>query len=322
MNCGRTYLITGGAGFIGSHLAEACLAEGHAVRVLDDLSTGSRDNLAGLDVDLVVGDVRDEATVREAVGGVDGVFHLAALPSVPRSIAAPYRSHDVNVNGTLRVLIAARDAGAKVVLAGSSSAYGDAPELPKREDMPVRPKSPYAASKVAAEQYLQVFAAVYGLPAAVVRYFNVYGPRQRADSPYSGVIARFCRAALHDEVCRVDGDGRQSRDFTYVEDAVRGTLLAMEADLPGGEVLNLAGGKRYSVLDLLGILEDLLGRPVRRAHGDPRPGDVRHSQASVDKAAALLGFSTAIDFHTGLARTLDWYRSRAAEGAGEPRTSS
>ncbi len=316
MTAKKTYLITGGAGFIGSHLAACCLERGHGVRVLDDLRTGLESNLEGLDLEFLRGDIREERTVREAVKGVAGVFHLAALPSVPRSIKDPWTSHDVNVNGTLRVLLAAREEGAKVVFAGSSSAYGDTEELPKREEMAARPQSPYAASKVAGENYVRVFARVFGMPNVVVRYFNVFGPRQRADSPYSGVIAKFCRAALEGEVCRIDGDGGQSRDFTYVEDAARGTYLAMERDVPGGEVLNLAGGNRYSLLQLLEALSDLVGKEIPREFGDPRPGDVRHSQAEVSKAEELLGFRTRVDFREGLGRTLDWYRSKRPAHSG------
>lgn len=312
----KTFLITGGAGFIGSHLAEACLARGHRVRVLDDLRTGVRANLDGLDVDFREGDVRDPEALRRAVAGTDGVFHLAAVPSVPRSIQDPLTCHDVNVNGTLQVLLAARDAGAKVVFAGSSSAYGDTEELPKREEMPANPRSPYAAAKVAGEGYVRAFANVYSMPNVVVRYFNVFGPRQRADSPYSGVIAKFCTAALEGETCRVEGDGAQSRDFTYVTDAARGTLLAMERDIPPGEVLNLAGGRRYSLLDLLDVLGELVGTPVARVHTDPRPGDVRHSQAAVEKARALLEFETEVPFRDGLQRTLDWYRSHHPATSG------
>ncbi len=308
MSEGKQFLITGGAGFIGSHLAQACLSHGHRVRVLDNLATGLESNLEGMDVDFVQGDVRDEALLTRIMQGVDGVFHLAALPSVPRSVKDPYASHDNNITGVLKVLIAARDAGAKMVFAGSSSAYGDTEVLPKNEDMPVRPLSPYAVTKVAGEQYLQVFARVYGMPTAIVRYFNVFGPRQRNDSPYSGVIAKFCRAALEGEVCKIEGDGLQSRDFTYVADAARGTLLAMEKEVPGGEVINLAGGNRISLLDLVSSLSKLCGREVGIQHVADRPGDVKHSQADVNKALRLLGFETEYSFDEGLEKTLEWYK--------------
>ena len=308
MSAEKQLLITGGAGFIGSHLAQACLERGHRVRILDNFATGLKKNLEGMEVDLVEGDIRDEALLAKIMKDVDGVFHLAALPSVPRSVKDPFASHDNNITGVLRVLIAARDAGAKMVFAGSSSAYGDTEVLPKREDMPVSPLSPYAVTKVAGEHYLKAFARVYGMPTAIVRYFNVFGPRQRNDSPYSGVIAKFCRAALEGEVCKIEGDGLQSRDFTYVADAARGTLLAMEKEVPGGEVINLAGGNRISLLDLVNSLSKLCGSQVRVEHGPDRPGDVKHSQADVSKALALLGFKTEFSFDEGLEKTLEWYR--------------
>ncbi|MEZ5989668.1 MAG: SDR family oxidoreductase [Planctomycetota bacterium] len=304
------YLITGGAGFVGSHIAEACLAAGHEVRVLDDLSLGLAENLAGLPVELVEGSILDPARLARCLAGVDGVFHEAAIPSVPRSVEDPVTSFEVNATGTLQVLQAARQAGVRVVYAGSSSAYGDSETLPKREDMPARPLSPCAAAKLAGEQLCQVFARVYGLPTVVLRYFNVFGPRQRADSPYSGVIARFCMAALDGSEVRVDGDGEQSRDFTYVSDVARGNLLAMTSDLPGGTVLNLSGGGRYSLLRLLEVLEGLVGRPIPRRHAAPRPGDVRHSQADVSRARELLGFATEVGFEEGVRSTLDWYREQ------------
>jgi UDP-glucose 4-epimerase len=239
--------------------------------------------------------------------GVAGVFHQAAMPSVPRSITDPATTHEVNATGTLRVLLAAQRAGAKVVYAGSSSVYGDSQVLPKSEDMTPAPKSPYAAQKLMGEHYCTVFAHVHGLRTVTLRYFNVFGPRQRADSPYSGVIAKFCLQGLAGTPCVLDGDGQQSRDFTYVADVVRGNLLAMQRDVPPGTVLNLAGGGRITLLELLATLEAILGRPIERRLAPPRPGDVKHSQAAVERARQVLGFRTEVAFRAGLERTLAWY---------------
>jgi UDP-glucose 4-epimerase len=317
----KFYLVTGGAGFIGSHIVEALLAAGHRVRVLDDFSTGRHENLVGFgsEVEVHEGDIVDHESVQRAAQGVDGIFHEAARPSVPRSVEDPVGTHDCNVTGTLNVLVAAREVGAKVVYAGSSSAYGDGQELPKRETMPVAPQSPYAASKLAGEHYVESCARVYGMQAVTLRYFNVFGPRQRADSPYSGVIAKFCTNALAGAPCVVEGDGEQSRDFTYVTDVARGNLLAMETELPSGVTINLAGGGRYSLLQLLDTIEEICDRPIERQFVGPRPGDVRHSQAAVERAAELLGFRTEISFAEGMRRTIEWYRS-AFGPAGTGRT--
>ncbi len=304
------YLVTGGAGFIGSHIVDALLERGHDVRVLDNLSTGQLVNLEHVAnrVDFREGDILDAKALGSAMEGVAGVFHEAALPSVPRSVEDPIGSHDNNATGTLRVLDAARAVGAKVVYAGSSSCYGDSETLPKHEGMPVQPQSPYAAAKVTGEHYLNVFARCYDMQTVTVRYFNVFGPRQRADSPYSGVIAKFCMNALAGKPCRLDGDGLQSRDFTYVADVARGNLLAMETDVRGGLTVNLAGGSRYSLLDLLHELGELTGGPIEHEFGPVRAGDVKHSQASVDLVKERLGFETQVSFRDGLSATLDWYR--------------
>lgn len=309
------YLVTGGAGFIGSHIVDALVAAGHEVRVLDNLSTGQRCNLEHLggNVELIEGDLRDMAVVKRSCEGVQGVFHEAALPSVPRSVEDPLTCNAVNVDGSLNVFVAARDVGAKVVYAGSSSAYGDTEVLPKHEAMPVAPLSPYAAAKVATEQYLASFAKVYGMKTVTLRYFNVFGPRQRNDSPYSGVIAKFCRNALEGAACRIEGDGLQSRDFTYVADVARGNLLAMMTDLPGGTTMNLAGGDRISLIEMLDELGRLVGRGIERVHVDPRAGDVKHSQADARRAKDLLGFECAYSFADGLRETLDWYRESLEE---------
>ncbi len=317
-----TYLITGGAGFIGSHIAEALLQAGHGVRVIDDLVFGKKENLAGMDLEFLEGSILDDSLLRKAMTGVDGVFHEAALPSVPRSVKDPLASHEVNSTGTLRVLLAARDAGAKLVMAASSSAYGDTETLPKTEDMPVHPLSPYAVAKVYGEQLCSVFAQVYDMETVVLRYFNVFGPRQREDSPYSGVIAKFCAAALNGDEVRIDGDGLQSRDFTYVTDVARGNLLAMETSLPAGTLMNLAGGGRFSLLDLLDALERILDTKIPRRHVEDRAGDVKHSQASVELARDLMGFETQVGFQDGLELTIDWYRSFLANPSLSPQDSS
>lgn len=313
------YLVTGGAGFIGSHITDSLVAAGHEVRVLDNLSTGMRQNLAHHTdgVELVVGDLRDMDTVQRCFEGVSGVFHEAAQASVPRSVEDPLGCNEVNVDGGMNVLVAARDAGAKVVYAGSSSAYGDTEVLPKHESMPVSPQSPYAAAKVATEHYVTSFARVYDMETVTLRYFNVYGPRQRNDSPYSGVIAKFCRNALAGEACRIEGDGLQSRDFTYVADVARGNLLAMTTSLPGGTTMNLAGGDRITLLDMLEELGKLVGSRIERQHVDARKGDVKHSQADATRAGELLGFTCDYDFAAGLRETLDWYRASMADSGAQ-----
>lgn len=307
----RRYLITGGAGFIGSHLVRAVLGRGHGVTVLDDFSSGKAENLAGVAGDLAVvrGSVADPAAVRKAIAGVAGVFHLAALPSVSRSLEQPLATHEANATGTAVVLHAAAGAGARVVYAGSSSAYGDQQAERKREDLREDPLSPYAASKLCGELYCRSFARVFGLPVMVTRFFNVFGPRQTADSPYSGVVAAFCFALLSGRRPRVDGDGAQSRDFTYVEDVVEGIWSAMAADTRGCEVVNLAYGESRTVLDLLAGLQRIAGTTMEPEHAPPRKGDVRHSLADVTRARALLGFGPRVGFAEGLQRTFDWYRS-------------
>ncbi|RMD85396.1 MAG: SDR family oxidoreductase [Candidatus Dadabacteria bacterium] len=311
VNC----LVTGGAGFIGSNLVEALVEAGHHVRVLDNLSNGDEKNLepfAGR-VEFVRGDVRDRRTVARAVEGVEVVFHLAALGSVVRSVEDPAASNDVNVAGTLEVLLAARDAGVRrVVYSSSSSVYGDNPALPKREDLATSPISPYAVSKLAGEQYARVFYRVYGLETVCLRYFNVFGPRQRPDSPYAAVIPRFMRAALAGEPLVVFGDGRQSRDFTYVENVVRANLLAAQAPGVAGEVFNVACGRRITLLEIIETLERITGRRLERRHEAPRVGDVRHSEADVSAAAARLGYRVEVSFEEGLRRTWKAFRARYA----------
>lgn len=302
------YLVTGGAGFIGSHLVDALLERGHAVRVLDNFSTGKRENIAHcLDrIELVEGDLTDLEAARRAVSGVDGVFHQAALPSVPRSVADPLASHHANVTGTLHILVAARDAGlARVVYASSSSVYGDSPTLPKREDMPTHPLSPYAVSKLAGEHYCQAFNRVYGMSNIALRYFNVFGPRQDPTSPYAAVIPIFVRRMRGGRPPVIFGDGRQSRDFTFVREVVRANLLAAEADPDVKGVFNVACGARHTLLELVDELNGLLGRAHRPEFAPPRPGDVKHSQADIVRIGAALGFAPQIDFREGLRRTVD-----------------
>jgi nucleoside-diphosphate-sugar epimerase len=309
------YLVTGGAGFIGSNIVEALVTSGAAVRVLDNLANGKRENLAafGDRVEWIEGDIRDPSVCKRAVNGASVVLHLAALGSVPRSIADPATSNEVNVTGTLNVLIAARDAGVKrVVFSSSSSVYGENPTLPKREDLATLPISPYAVSKLAAESYTRVFSKVYDLETVSLRYFNVFGPRQRADSPYAAVIPLFMQSALEGRPLPINGDGLQSRDFTYVTNVVRANLLA--ATVPGvaGGTYNIACGERYSLLDIVEALAEAAGRPLARDHRPPRAGDVRHSQADISAAETDLGYRVEVGFREGLART--WRAFLAAQG--------
>ena len=307
------YLVTGGAGFIGSNLVERLVALGRRVRVLDNFSTGRVENLAPWrdQIEVVEGDIRDPAALGRAMAGVQYVLHQAALPSVPRSVADPLTSHEVNATGTLRVLLAAREAGVqRLVYASSSSVYGDSPELPKHEAMAPAPLSPYAVSKLAGEQYCRTFTAVYGLETVCLRYFNVFGPRQDPGSAYAAVVPKFTAALLDGRQPLVYGDGQQSRDFTYVENVVAANLLACQADGAAGQVLNVACGQRFTVLEMLAGLEAALGRRAEPRFADPRPGEVRHSLASIDRARAQLGYEPVVTFEEGLRRTARWYESR------------
>jgi nucleoside-diphosphate-sugar epimerase len=304
------YLVTGGAGFIGSHLVEALVRDGERVRVADNLSTGKRDNLAHVgDIELLVGDLADIEFARRAVAGVDYVLHQAAIPSVPRSVSDPVTSNRSNVDATLNVLVAARDAGVKrVVYAGSSSAYGNTETLPKREDMPTSPLSPYALQKLVGEQYAQLFTALYGLETVTTRYFNVFGPRQDPSSPYSGVISLFISALVQGRPPTIHGDGEQTRDFTYVANVVDGVLRACHAEGAGGGVFNVATGGRISLNDLFRTLQGITGAEVEPIYGPPRAGDVRDSQADITRARRVLGFDPTVGLEDGLRRTAEWYR--------------
>jgi nucleoside-diphosphate-sugar epimerase len=305
------YLVTGGAGFIGSHLAEELVRRGDRVRVADSLVTGRRSNLDHIpDVEFLEGDLSDLDVARRAVDGVDFVLHQAAIPSVPRSVQDPITSNRANVDATLNVLVASRDADVRrVVFAGSSSAYGDTPTLPKREDMPTRPLSPYALQKVVGEQYLQMFTRLYGLETVSIRYFNVFGPRQDPSSPYSGVISVFATALLDGRAPTIYGDGEQTRDFTYIANVVDGVLRAVEADGASGEVINVATSGRVSLNVLFETMRRLIGVDVRPVYAAPRQGDVRDSQADITKAQRILGYQPTVSFEDGLQRTVEWYRA-------------
>lgn len=307
------YLVTGGAGFIGSHLAEELVRRGHRVRVVDSLITGKRQNLAHVqDVEFLEGDLSDPAVCARAVRGMEFVLHQAAIPSVPRSVEDPAGSHRANVDGSLNVLVAARDAGVRrLIYAGSSSAYGDTPTLPKREDMPTSPRSPYALQKLVGEQYCRLFADLYGLQALTLRYFNVFGPRQDPSSPYSGVISLFATRLLKGRPPTIHGDGTQTRDFTYVANVVDGVLRACDASEARGDVINVATGDRISLNDLLAAMNRLLGTAIEPLYTSPRAGDIAHSQADITKARSRLGYSPIVSLEEGLRHTLDWYRAQS-----------
>ena len=305
------YLVTGGAGFIGSHLCEELVRRGETVRVVDSLITGKRANLAHLpSVEFIEGDLADIAVANRVVRGIDFVLHQAAIPSVPRSVEDPITSNRANIDASLNLLVAARDAGVKrVVYAGSSSAYGNSPTMPKVETMPTAPLSPYALQKLVAEQYCQMFTRLYGLETVTIRYFNVFGPRQDPSSPYSGVISLFIRALCEGYRPTIYGDGEQTRDFTYVANVVDGVLRACHAKEASGEVINIATHGRVSLNQLFRALRDMVGSTIEPIYEGPRAGDVRDSQADIDKAARLLGYKPLVTFEQGLKNTLDWYRA-------------
>jgi nucleoside-diphosphate-sugar epimerase len=306
------YLITGGAGFIGSNIAEELVRMGEEVVVLDDLSTGNMSNIDAFlsDITFIEGDIRDGERVAKALEGVDFVLHQAALASVPRSIENPVLVHDVNVNGTVTMLERSRIAGVKCfVYAASSSAYGDSETLPKTEEMLPRPLSPYAASKLVGEHYCGVYSSVYGLPTVSLRYFNVFGPRQDPASQYAAVVPIFISRLLEGGRATIYGDGEQSRDFTYVKNVVDANLLAARSGRAEGQMVNIACGSRYTVNELYNRIKDILGGGEDPVYEEPRPGDVKHSQADVSKAWELFGFSCGVSFEDGLEKTVEWYKS-------------
>jgi nucleoside-diphosphate-sugar epimerase len=304
-----SYLVTGGAGFIGSHISEALVQHGHRVRVADSLVTGYRRNLRD-GVEFIEADLADAAAAAAVINGMDYVIHQAAIPSVPRSVKNPVESHRANVDGMLNVLVAARDAKVKrVVFAGSSSVYGDLPTLPKREDMPTNPMTPYALQKLTSEQYGQMFTRLYGLEVVTTRYFNVFGPRQDPGSPYSGVISLFIKALLAGTRPVIYGDGGQTRDFTFVTNVVDGVLRAVEVPEAAGQVFNVATGGRVSLNELLAVLKKIVGSDVEPIYEAGRTGDVRDSQADITKAERVLGYRPTVTLEDGLRQTVAWFRS-------------
>lgn len=313
-----SYLVTGGAGFIGSNIVEELLKRGEAVRVLDNFSEGKRENLDFVDpsnsnYELIEGDIRDMDTCRQACKGTDYVLHQAALRSVPRSVDEPAATNDVNVGGTLNILLAARETGVKrVVYASSSAIYGDAEILPQTESQAPSPISPYAVSKLAAEYYCLVFSKIYGLETVCLRYFNVFGPRQDPTSEYAAVIPRFVLAALKGEQLEIHGDGLQSRDFTYVSNVVDSNILAAKAPDAAGEVVNIACGEQHSILDVADIIADILGKKLRYYHTEARKGDVRHTLADISKAQRLLKYKDRVTFVDGLRKTTEYFQSSVA----------
>jgi nucleoside-diphosphate-sugar epimerase len=310
-----SYLVTGGAGFIGSSIARALLARGDKVRILDNFFSGKRENLTDIagDIELIEGDIRDAATVARACAGVEVVYHEAAIPSVPRSLADPIASNDVNITGTLTVLHEAKRAGVRrLVYAASSSAYGDTPTLPKIETMRPSPLSPYAVGKLAGEHYCQVFATAYGLETVCLRYFNVFGARQDPKSEYAAVIPRFVTAGLAGQGVTIFGDGTQSRDFCYIDNTVEANLAAASAPAAGasGQVFNVACGAATTLNEVVEYIGEALGKKIAVTHADRRVGDVKHSLADVSAARARLGYRGEVDFREGLRRTIAWYARR------------
>ncbi len=309
------YLVTGAAGFIGRSIAAALLKRGESVRGIDNFSTGKRENLIGLDgMEFLGGDLADPSVCAETCEGVEIIFHEAALPSVPRSVADPLSTNIACVDATLNLLVAARAAGVRrVIYAASSAAYGDTPTLPKHEGMVPAPITPYAVAKLAGEHYMSCFTRVYGLETVSLRYFNVFGPYQDPTSHYSGVLAIFCRKMLAGEQPTIYGDGGQSRDFTYIDNVVAGNLLAAEApaDKVAGKMMNLATGKQITLNEIFSILQGLTGYEGKPAYADSRAGDIKHSLADISRARDLLGYEPTVDFSEGLRRTVDWYKTGA-----------
>lgn len=308
------YLVTGGAGFIGSNLVAKLVARGEQVRVLDNFSTGQRRNLSPFQdkIAIIEGDIRSYHTVREVMEGVNFVLHHAALPSVPRSVRDPITTSEVNVLGTLNILQAAKDAGVKrLIYASSSSVYGNSPELPKHEDMPTNPLSPYAISKLAGEQYCRIFWQIYGLETVCLRYFNVFGPNQDPNSQYAAVIPTFITALLNGDTLLIHGEGSQSRDFTFVSNVVQANLLACTISGAAGGVFNVASGERSTLLELVDHLVAITGQEQQVCHTAPRIGDVSHSQADINRARVELGYTPEVDLQAGLVRTVRWFKGNS-----------
>ena len=307
----KKFLVTGGAGFIGSNICAKLINQGSFVRVVDNLITGKKNNLADIldRIDFIEADMGDENVAREAMKDIDVVLHQGALSSVPRSVDDPAATHQHCVDATFTLLLAARDAGIKrFVYAASSSAYGDTPTLPKVESMPPGPLSPYAAAKVVGEYYAKVFYEVYGLETVSLRYFNIFGPHQDPASQYAAAIPAFVTAILKDEKPTIFGDGEQSRDFTYIDNVVEANLLAAKAEHTAGEVLNIACGRAVTVNQIIEIINELLGKNIKPLYTDPRPGDVKHSLADITLAQKTIGYKPTIQFKQGLQKAIDWYR--------------
>ena len=308
------YLVTGGCGFVGSHLVEALVEKGDRVRVFDNCSTGKTENVAHLknQIELIDGDLRELDAVQQAVANVDYVFHQGARPSVARSVADPILSNNVNINGTLNLLVAARDAGVKrVVYAASSSAYGNTPTLPRSETLSPQPASPYAITKYVGECYCRVFTQVFGLETVALRYFNIFGPRQNPTSQYSAVIPKFIHTYLHGNSPTIEGDGEQSRDFTYIANAVHANLLACHAEGIAGEMFNIGCGQQTSINTLADLIGEMMETDAKPVYTASRPGDVRHSCADIGKAQQLLGYEPKVELKAGLRRTIDWFLQRS-----------
>jgi UDP-glucose 4-epimerase len=311
MNC----LVTGGAGFIGSHIVGALVERGDRVRVIDDFSSGTRDNLAQVlsDMELIEGDIRDVDAMNNAAQGVEAVFHLAAVPSVPRSVKEPRLTHEVNVDGTFNVFLAARDAGvSRIIFSSSSSIYGDTETLPKVEDMPPRPKSPYALQKLIGEQYARIFSETYGMSTICLRYFNIFGPRQDPESEYAAVIPRFITNMINDRPPVIYGDGTQTRDFTYISNAVSANLLAAEKDSFAGEVVNISTGVRLDLNSLVKMVGEIVHREYDPVYKETRPGDVKHSMGEIKRARNLLGYQVITSLEEGLVATCESFTSYRA----------
>ena len=315
------YLVTGGAGFIGSNTVDELVRRGHSVVVLDDLSSGKEDNLAEIrnKITFIKGSITDIEVVRKAMHEAEYVLHLAARTSVPRSVKDPIETNRINIDGTLNVLVAAKEVKVKrVVFAASSSAYGETPTLPKVETMQPQPISPYGVTKYVGELYGQTFGRCYGLEHVSLRYFNIFGPRQDPGSPYSGVLAKFCMAFLEETEPLVFGDGQQTRDFTFVDNAVQANLLAFEAPNVSGKVFNVGTGGRTSLNDVLAALGKISGKPLSAKYDPPRDGDIRDSQADISQARGFLGYEPLVSFEEGLKRTFDWYKATQTRTSAKP----